>query len=69
MATVKPAPERPSSLADLPTTPAIYALYGGRGTHAYVAYVGAARSLKDPGSISTSCDEIAAWPPIRRRRT
>jgi hypothetical protein len=33
-------------IADLPNCPALYALYGGTGRHAYVAYVGIADSLK-----------------------
>jgi hypothetical protein len=33
-------------VADLPNSPALYALYGGMGRHSYVAYVGIADSLK-----------------------
>jgi hypothetical protein len=33
-------------ISDLPNRPALYALYGGAGTRAYVAYVGIAESLK-----------------------
>jgi hypothetical protein len=33
-------------IADLPNCPALYALYGGTGRHAYVAYVGITDKLK-----------------------
>lgn len=33
-------------VADLPNRPALYALYGGAGRHAYVAYVGITDKLK-----------------------
>lgn len=33
-------------ISDLPSSPAIYALYGGRGNSAYVAYVGITNNLK-----------------------
>jgi hypothetical protein len=33
-------------IADLPNRPALYALYGGTGRHAYVAYVGITDKLK-----------------------
>ncbi len=33
-------------VSDLPNTPAVYAMYGGRGRGRYVAYVGIADSLK-----------------------
>jgi hypothetical protein len=33
-------------IADLPNCPALYALYGGAGRHAYVAYVGITDKLK-----------------------
>lgn len=35
-----------SEIADLPSCPALYALYGGVGRNLYVAYVGIADSLK-----------------------
>lgn len=35
-----------SSLADLPSVPAVFALYGGAGSRTYVAYVGIADQLK-----------------------
>jgi hypothetical protein len=34
------------SISELPNSPAVYALYGGRGKRSYVAYVGIADSLK-----------------------
>ena len=34
------------SVADLPTTPAVYALYGGSGRSRYAAYVGIAKNLR-----------------------
>jgi hypothetical protein len=33
-------------VSDLPGVPAVYAMYGGRGRGAYVAYVGLAKSLR-----------------------
>jgi hypothetical protein len=35
-----------TAIADLPSRPAVYALYGGRGRGAHVAYVGSARDLR-----------------------
>lgn len=35
-----------SSISDLPSRPAVYALYGGRGRGLHVAYVGMARDLR-----------------------
>lgn len=35
-----------TSIADLPSRPAVYALYGGRGRGLHVAYVGTARDLR-----------------------
>ena len=35
-----------SSLSDLPNTPGVYAMYGGRGPGLYCAYVGVAGKLK-----------------------
>lgn len=35
-----------TSISDLPNTPAVYAIYGGQGRHAYPAYVGSTRHLK-----------------------
>jgi hypothetical protein len=35
-----------SSLSDLPNTPAVYAMYGGKGPGLYCAYVGVAGKLK-----------------------
>ena len=34
------------SISELPQTPAVYAMYGGRGRGSYVEYVGIARSLR-----------------------
>ena len=34
------------SISELPTVPAVYALYGGRGRNSHIAYVGIARNLK-----------------------
>lgn len=36
----------PRSISELPSVPAVYALYGGRGRGLYAAYVGVADSLK-----------------------
>jgi len=38
--------KRVSSISKLPTCPAVYALYGGKGRGVYVAYVGTSKSLK-----------------------
>jgi len=35
-----------SSVSDLPTVPAVYAMYGGRGRSLYAAYVGIASNLR-----------------------
>lgn len=35
-----------TAIADAPNQPAVYALYGGRGRGAHVAYVGSARDLR-----------------------
>lgn len=35
-----------SSISDLPSVPAVYAMFGGRGRSLYVAYVGIASSLR-----------------------
>ncbi len=35
-----------SSISKLPTCPAVYAMYGGKGRGVYVAYVGTSKSLK-----------------------
>ena len=35
-----------SSISELPTCPAVYAMYGGKGRGLYVAYVGTSKSLK-----------------------
>lgn len=35
-----------STISDLPTTSAVYALFGGRGRNSYIAYVGIAQNLK-----------------------
>lgn len=35
-----------SSISELPTYPAVYAMYGGKGRSLYVAYVGTSKSLK-----------------------
>lgn len=36
-----------STISDLPNTPSVYALYGGRGRGRYIAYVGVANKLKN----------------------
>lgn len=36
-----------STISNLPNTPSVYALYGGRGRGRYVAYVGVANKLKN----------------------
>ncbi len=38
--------KRVSSISKLPTCPAVYAMYGGKGRSVYVAYVGTSKSLK-----------------------
>jgi len=38
--------KRVSSISKLPTCPAVYAMYGGKGRGGYVAYVGTSESLK-----------------------
>jgi hypothetical protein len=35
------------AISDLPQTPAVYAMYGGKGRGRYVAYVGIAQKLRD----------------------
>ncbi len=35
-----------TSIPDLPTTPGVYALYGGQGRSRYVAYVGSGKDLQ-----------------------
>jgi hypothetical protein len=35
-----------ASISELPNVPAVYAMYGGRGSSAYVAYVGMGSTLK-----------------------
>jgi hypothetical protein len=40
------AQAQPSSIAELPNVPAVYALYGGCGRSSHIAYVGIARKLK-----------------------
>jgi hypothetical protein len=37
---------RPTDISKVPNTPAVYAMFGGRGTNAFVAYVGIAEKLK-----------------------
>ncbi len=36
-----------AAISDLPSQPAVYALYGGRGRGLHVAYVGSARDLRN----------------------
>ena len=43
---MKVSSQVPLGIADLPNCPALYALYGGTGRHAYVAYVGITDKLK-----------------------
>jgi hypothetical protein len=38
--------KRADSVSELPSVPAVYAMYGGRGRSIYVAYVGIADSLR-----------------------
>jgi excinuclease UvrABC nuclease subunit len=35
------------AISELPQTPAVYAMYGGKGPGRYVAYVGVAQKLRD----------------------
>jgi excinuclease UvrABC nuclease subunit len=58
-------------IADLPNRPALYALYGGTGRHAYVAYVGITDKLKRRVAqhLLTRDSSAAAVPPrVPQRR-
>ena len=60
--------QQASSISALPSQPAVYAMYGGRGGSRYVAYVGIAGQLKDrivqhlvrrASSVSTGTSAVA----------
>ena len=65
-----------SSYRDLPATPAVYALYGGRGRSLHVAYVGIAGSLRSrieqhlvrrDSSITTGASVVSLNPELVTR--